>query len=104
MATEELGNCWGGNIFTTSAPQNLENLAPCEGQGSGDWTLGVLNVLTWLADIETAPPPVDYKDAVIPDPPDLPNMPDAETAPVDPATNIIVDIDLDAMVVPDKPA
>ena len=31
-------------------------------------------------------------------------MPDAETAPVDPATNIIVDVDLDAMVVPDMPA
>ncbi len=104
MATEELGNCWGGNIFTTSAPQDLENLAPCEGQGSGDWTLGMLNVLTWLVDIETAPPSVDYKDAVIPDPPELPNMPDAETAPVDPATNIIVDVDLDAMVVPDMPA
>jgi len=34
----------------------------------------------------------------------LPNMPDAETAPVNPATNIVVDIDLDAMVVPAKPA
>ena len=31
-------------------------------------------------------------------------MPDAETAPVDPATNIIVDVDLGAMVVPDMPA
>lgn len=39
-----------------------------------------------------------------PPPPELPNMPDAETAPVDPATNIIVDVDLDAMVVPDMPA
>jgi hypothetical protein len=31
-------------------------------------------------------------------------MPDAETAPVDPATNIIVNVDLDAMMVPDMPA
>jgi hypothetical protein len=104
MATEELGNCWGGNIFSTSAPQDLENLAPCEGEGSGDWTLGTLGVLQWLVDAETAPPPVDYKEAVIPDPPELANMPDGETAPVDPATNIVVDVDIDAMVVPDKPA
>ena len=63
-----------------------------------------MNVLTWLTDAETAPPSVDYKEAVIPDPPELPNMPDAETAPVDPAINIVVDVDIDAMVVPDKPA
>ncbi len=103
IASEELGNCFGGNTFTVSAPTDLENLAPCEGEGSGDWTVGILNVLSWLTDVENAPPSVDYQTATLPDPPVLENMPDAETAPVDPATNIVVDIDVDAIEVPAKP-
>src|SRR3546814_17766569 len=27
-----LGNCFGGNTFTTTAPTDLEGLAPCEGE------------------------------------------------------------------------
>ncbi len=67
------------------------------------WSTEPLNVLSWLTDVENAPPSVDYKTASLPDPPELENMPDAETAPVDPATNIVVDIDLDAIEVPADP-
>ena len=28
-----LGNCFAGNEFTTSAPEDLETLAPCDGEG-----------------------------------------------------------------------
>ncbi len=101
--TADLRNCFSGNTFETTAPANLETLAPCDGEGSGDWTIDPLNAIQWLVDAETAPPSVDYQTATLPDPPELENMPDAETAPVNPATNIVVDIDLDAIEVPAAP-
>ena len=39
-----LGNCFAGNTFTTSAPADLETLAPCDGEGAGDWTAGALDL------------------------------------------------------------
>ena len=39
-----LGNCFAGNTFTTSAPTDLETLAPCDGEGAGDWTAGALDL------------------------------------------------------------
>ncbi len=104
ILSEDLGNCWGGNTFTTSAPADLETLAPCDGEGGGDWTVGPLDVLSWLDEIATRPASVDYKTAVLPAPPDLANMPDAESAPAVPASNIVVDVDVDAIDVPAKPA
>lgn len=104
VATEELGNCFAGNTFSSSAPAELEGLAPCDGEGSGDWSVGTLGVLDWLTDAENAPPSVDYQTAELPDPPVLENMPDAETAPADPATNIVVAIDVDTIEVPAPPA
>lgn len=102
--TEDLRNCFSGNTYETTAPANLETLAPCDGEGSGDWTIDPLNAPQWLLDVETAPPSVDYEIAELPDPPELPNMPDAETAPVDPATAIVVDVDVTAIPVPPMPA
>lgn len=99
-----LGNCFSGNTFTVSAPQDLETLAPCEGTGSGDWTLGALDVLSWLVDAETAPPSVDYREAVLPERPVLENMPDAATAPARPAVDVPGTVDLAAITVPAKPA
>ena len=48
-----LGNCFADNTFTTTAPNNLETLAPCDATGSGDWTDGEYNVAAWLG--EAAP-------------------------------------------------
>ena len=102
--TEDLRNCFAGNTYETTAPADLETLAPCEGEGSGDWTIDPLNAPQWLLDIDTAPPSVDYEIAALPDPPELPNMPDAATAPAAPATDIVVDVDVTAIAVPPMPA
>jgi hypothetical protein len=101
----ELGNCFEGNTFTTSAPLDLETLAPCGSplsEAAGDWTAGDLMVITWLADAETAPPSADWKTATLPDLPQLENMPDAATAPAVPASATPPTIDLAAITVPDK--
>ncbi|MDP4937483.1 MAG: right-handed parallel beta-helix repeat-containing protein [Ilumatobacteraceae bacterium] len=100
-----LGNCFEGNTFTTSAPLDLEKLAPCGtplSKDTGDWTAGDLNVITWLVDAETAPPSVDWKTANLPAMPMLDSMPDAASAPGVPASATPPAIDLDAITVPDK--
>jgi hypothetical protein len=100
-----LGNCFAGNTFTTSAPADIEALLPCEGTGSGgDYLATVLNVASWLDDVATAPPAVDYASAPTPEPPVLDGMPDAATAPANPAVNMPPKVDLAAITVPDKPA
>ena len=96
-----LGNCFSGNTFTTSAPTGLETLAPCGGAaGAGDWTKGVLNVVSWLGD--THPPSQDYKTSS-PEPPEQTNMTDARTAPAHPATDVPEKVDTDSIKVPSKP-
>jgi hypothetical protein len=97
-----LGNCFSGNTFTSSSPSSIETLAPCDATGSGDWTLGGYNIASWLA--EQKPPSVDWKTAPLPELGEWENMPDAATAPANPATNVPQPIDIDAIVVPDAPA
>ena len=100
-----LGNCFEGNTFATSAPLDLEKLAPCGtplSKEAGDWAAGDLNVITWLVDVENAPPSVDWKTAPLPDMPVLDSMPDAATAPGVPASATPPAIDLDSITVPDK--
>ena len=97
-----LGNCFAGNTFTTSAPTALEALAPCDAVGTGDWTAGSYNIALWL--VEEKPPSVDWKTAPLPELGEWENMPDAATAPANPATNVPQPIDIDAIVVPDAPA
>ena len=97
-----LGNCFGGNAFETSAPAALEALAPCEGEPTAtDWTAGALDLGALIA--AERPPSVDYETAATPDPPDQPNMPDAATAPPQPATNVPYAVDVDAIAVPERP-
>lgn len=97
-----LGNCFAGNTFTTSSPTALETLAPCDAVGSGDWTLGGYNIALWL--VEEKPPSVDWKTAPLPELGEWESMPDAATAPANPATNVPQPIDIDAITVPDAPA
>jgi hypothetical protein len=96
-----LGNCFSGNTFATSAPLDLEALAPCGAAGSGgDFTAGALDLAALIA---TVPPPSgDYKAS--PEPPAQPNMPDAASAPARPAIDVPRTIDLAAITVPAKPA
>ncbi|MEQ1703002.1 MAG: right-handed parallel beta-helix repeat-containing protein [Ilumatobacteraceae bacterium] len=99
-----LGNCFSGNTFTTTAPNNLETLAPCDATGSGDWTDGEYNVAAWLGEATTRPPSVDYQVAELPALQPQVNMPDAATAPAHAATDVPFVVDLDAITVPAKPA
>ena len=96
-----LGHCFSGNSYTTTAPNNLETLAPCDAVGSGDWKDGEYNVAAWLN--ETHPPSVDWKIAELPALEPQTDMPDAATAPVRAATGP-KPIDLDAIAVPSKTA
>jgi hypothetical protein len=91
-------NCFADNEHATSAPTDLETLAPCDGEGSGDWASGALDFAPFLAE---KPPSGDYKTSPEPEPQD--NMPDAEDAPANPATGVPSDIDLDAIEVPQRP-
>jgi Right handed beta helix region len=98
------GNCFAGNTFTTSAPADLEALAPCEGSGEGDWSAGALDLGALIAATEDYPPSVDYEQAELPELAELENLPDAATAPATPATGMPPALDLDAIAVPDAPA
>lgn len=102
LTTADLDNCFSDNVFTTTAPADLEALAPCDGTGSGgDFTAGELNLLVLIAEMAEAPPKDLYTRTPIPA--DQPNMPDARTAP---PTRFEAPSkpDVDAIVVPTKPA
>jgi Right handed beta helix region len=97
-------NCFADNEFATTAPHDLQALAPCEGAGSGgDWTAGDLNVARWIGDTASLPGEVDWKIAPLPELGAHENMPDAATAPSRPATDVPMAVDLDAITVPDAP-
>jgi hypothetical protein len=76
----------------------LEDLAPCDGTGSGDWTDSALDLPSWLT--EEHPPSRPYQDS--PEPPDQPNMPDAESSAPRPAVDVPAAVDLDAITVPER--
>jgi hypothetical protein len=78
---ESLGNCFTDNDAPTSAPANLQTLAPCDGTGSGDWKDGTLDLVTLIA--AERPPEADWR--TTPEPPAQPNMPNPASAPAPPA-------------------
>lgn len=102
---ETLRNCFGDNVHDVSAPAELESLAPCDGAEptEANWKAGTLDVGSWLAEQETMPESVDYQEAPLPLPPQLDNMPDAATAPPHPATDVPMEIDVDAIEIPERP-
>ena len=105
VPSADLGNCFAGNEFSTTAPTGLQELAPCDGDGSGgDWEAGALNVLAWFDEVGNRPPAVDYEDAKLPRKPVLDNMPDAATAPARPAGALVDVIDTGTLTVPPAPA
>jgi hypothetical protein len=98
-------NCFSGNTFSSTAPAELETLAPCDGEVLVEgWDVGVLNVAAWLAEAETRPQSVPYDEAPTPEIEPQENMPDAATAPANPATNVPFPVDLDAITVPTRPS
>lgn len=100
VTTADLGNCFSGNTFTTSAPEDIETLAPCDGEGGGDFTKGEFNLGPLLAEEPPAPPEDAYKTS--PEPGEQENMPDARTAPAERFEGP-EPVDVDAIEVPAKP-
>lgn len=94
-----LNNCFSDNQAATSAPANLQTLAPCDGTGSGDWSVGSLDLVNLIA--SERPPEKDWRTTPIPAA--QPNMPDAANAPATPARGP-KQVDLAAITVPSRPA
>lgn len=97
------GNCFAGNDFETTAPKDLEQAAPCEGEGTGNFTDGAFDVIK-LAVNDGKPASVPYERADLPPVPDQPDLPDADKAPGHPAVDVPAKVDLDAIEAPDAPS
>ncbi|MEZ5320736.1 MAG: right-handed parallel beta-helix repeat-containing protein [Microthrixaceae bacterium] len=91
-------NCFAGNTFATTAPHDLETLAPCGSSGTGDFTAGALDLGALIA--RETNPSGDYKTQ--PKPPNQPNMAGAATAAASPA-GPPPKFDVDAVTVPPEP-
>lgn len=101
MSIEKLDNCFSGNDFSSSAPEALEALAPCDGDGDdGDWSAGALDLLVLITEMADPPPEDSYQK--MPEPEAQPNMPDADTAPAK-RFERPVKPDLAAIEVPSRP-
>jgi plastocyanin len=95
-AVDGLGNCFSDNDFATTAPLQLEQLAPCEGAPTAtDWTAGAVDLGALIA--AERPPPGDYRTQPVP--PAQPGMDDPEGAPFAPYTGP-EPVDVDAIAVP----
>jgi len=66
VTTETLGNCFAGNTFGTSAPQAIEQVAPCSGAGNGGWNNGPLDLIGVFLNIPAAPPKDSWKTTPVP--------------------------------------
>lgn len=100
--TATLGNCFSGNTFTTTAPSRLEEKAPCGRPSSGDFAEGALDLTVLIA--RPKPPSADYRRVVLPDVPELPNMPDPKGSPARPATGMPPRVDVGSVRLPARPA
>ena len=99
--TADLDNCFSGNEFDTTAPTDLEALAPCDGDGSGgDFEAGALDILVLIN--EQPPKPADDAYQTTPEPEAQESMPDALTTPHVPFEGPEKP-DVDAIEVPAKP-
>lgn len=99
--TEELRNCFSGNTFASSQPADLETLAPCDAEGSGDWTIDAFDPVQ-IVTFEP-PPAVDYQTVELPPLPQLPGMEDPENAPAAPAVGLPGAIDTASITLPTGP-
>ncbi len=100
ITLESLGNCFSGNTFETTAPEDLETIAPCDGEGGGDFTKGAFDLIPLIADQAPAPPDDAWR--TTPEPGEQDSMPDATTAPAERFEGPEA-VDVDAIEVPEKP-
>ena len=102
VTADQLRNCFSDNTVASTAPADLQRLAPCDGEGSGgDWSAGALDLIGLFGQPAKAPPKDQYRKTPVPE--DQPNMPHAATAPPRPAVGLPRPVDLDAIGVPAKP-
>ena len=79
QTTDKLGNCFSDNVFTTSQPAQIEQLAPCNGEPTAtDWNASALDLIGLMGSPAPKPPADSYK--ATPEPPEQENMPKATTA------------------------
>ncbi len=89
------------NTFETSMPEDVETVAPCEGEQGDVGGEGAFKMLELTG--QERPESVPYDEAVWPEPGPQENMPDAATAPARPARGLPYEVDLDAITVPEMP-
>lgn len=93
------GNCASGNVFTTSMPANIEQVAPCSGAPSGAFKTDIGRFAALLG--AEKPAAKDYKTVALPAPPPLENMPDALNAkPVAATKDRVLKIDVNTIQTP----
>lgn len=79
QTTDTLRNCFSANVFTTSQPASLEQLAPCSGEPTAtDWTASPLDLIGLMGSPAAKPTADSYK--TTPEPGPQENMPNASTA------------------------
>jgi hypothetical protein len=101
ITNESLDNCFSDNEHTTTAPLDLEALAPCDGAGSGgDFSAGALDLPALIAEAPPAPPEDAWKTTPVPDAQET--MPDPESTPATRFDGPEAP-DLDAIEVPSRP-
>jgi hypothetical protein len=97
-STGTFGNCFADNDYETSLPEDLGDIATCdEPEGSGFETID-----QYIDRFGPGAPYVPYEDVPAPAY-EFESMPDAETAPPRPATDVPMAIDLDTIELPDIP-
>jgi hypothetical protein len=92
------GNCFAGNRYRTSAPDDIEAAMSCAGTGTGDLERGALDLETFLS--AERPEGLPYEDQ--PTPLDQPNMPDATTATPEAATKMPPRINVAEVPIPPR--
>ncbi len=102
QTTDKLRNCFSDNTFSTSAPNDLEGLAPCDGDGNGgSWEDNPLDLIGLMGEPAEAPPKEAYQ--TTPEPPEQENMPDATTKVPERFTGPEKP-DVDSIELPSKPS
>lgn len=69
QSTETLGNCFSNNVFTTSQPAKVEQLAPCNGEPTAtDWSATPLDLLGLFGEPAAKPSTDAYRATPVPGP------------------------------------
>jgi hypothetical protein len=95
------GNCFSDNEAATTTPPDLQTVAPCDGTISA-YELETAAFIEAL-DADGNQDSADFQTLELPDPGELESMPDAETAPTEPARGP-GEIDTDSIEVPAPPS